>query len=131
MENYSVKFQAIQKGLSKKELVLHFLEHLKQTHPLPSGLSMSVNCLNKKLDKGKSTGQVKMSKVNQTAEITIFEVENREPLCLLNTVAHEYKHILQSFVEYPDKWVGGKVKNMKEEVEACVFGSLQSRKFCL
>lgn len=71
-----------------------------------------------------------MSPIDRTARITIYDVKTTETPKLLNTLAHEYKHILQSFVERPDEWKGGKVFNAKNEVDACIFGQFKSRAFC-
>lgn len=57
-------------------------------------------------------------------------VKTTETPKLLSTLAHEYKHILQSFVERPDEWKGGKVYDLKKEVDACIFGQFKSRAFC-
>lgn len=71
-----------------------------------------------------------MDRAVRTAIITIYEVKITETPELLSTLAHEYKHILQSFVESPDEWKGGKVFDLKKEVDAGIFGQFKSRAFC-
>ena len=71
-----------------------------------------------------------MSRTDRTANITIYDVKAKATPELLSTLAHEYKHILQSFVERPEEWKGGRVFNVKDEVDACIFGQFKTRAFC-
>lgn len=63
-----------------------------------------------------TNGYIVMDRTGHMAKITIYDLKTTETPALLNTLAHEYKQILQSFVESPDEGrAGGKVFDAKEE----------------
>lgn len=96
----------------------------------PLIIKVSVKFTSKSRNHGKINGYIVMSRTDRTAKITIYDAKTTETPALLSTLAHEYKHILQSFVESPDEWKGGKVFDAKEEVDAGIFGVFKSRAFC-
>lgn len=123
-------FQKLTRTKSPRQIAFIFLDHLKKNHPIPEDIKVSVKFTSKSRNHGKINGHIVMNRTDRTAKITIYDAKTTETPALLSTLAHEYKHILQSFVESPEEWKGGEVFNIKNEVDACIFGQFKTRAFC-
>lgn len=142
MSNYTYtptpQFQTLLNTKTKEEILHIFLEHLKSTHPIPEDVVTSLTFSNKirkstrKYSKGdKWLAIVEKDRDKRTADITLYGVSTETIQSLLSSIAHEYKHILQAFVDNTSKWgTGFKDFDVKLEVEAGIFGVFQSRMFC-
>lgn len=125
------EFQQLVNSRSKEEIADIFLDHLKTNFPIPQDIKVTLTLSNqaKKNKRGAISAIVIQDRTLRTSDITVFKTKTTDIPEVLSSIGHEYKHILQSFVE-GCPWVAGKDFNIKNEVEASVFGIFKSRKFC-
>lgn len=102
------------------------LQYLQSKFPLPEGAKVELILQESKttrLRSGKGVlscnGKISVSKKSQVAKIKVA-IKGKSPFQVITTVAHEYRHALQVFVE--DRTLSTEIDH-PTEVEARVFGN--------
>ena len=111
-----------------------FLDWLKANYPIPDDVKLTLTLDHKKGRKtvnGDTMGINYTHQTNRTSDIVIYQALKKELPELLDTVAHEYKHTLQAFVEMTDTYfTKGNRTNIRREVFACMFAMNETWQFC-
>lgn len=127
-------YQMLLDTLSKEEIALHFLELLKKEFPVADpDVKITVTFLNTK-SPGRAKeylGIVNQNPVYKTADITVYKTATDDTQRVLDTIAHEYKHVVQAYTPGYAFWSKrGRKRDPMIEPDAHIFGIFKSKLFC-
>jgi hypothetical protein len=112
-----------------------FLARLQEKHPVPCTVTLEfpakVHVVKGRVKPPEDDiALVTMNKVDGYALISLYPKAMTSLTNMLKALAHEYKHILQYFVENPGDTTAGFWNDPGAELDAEIFGILMARLYC-